>query len=170
KLQELAKKKFATQGDFSKQTAESYRGNAYQPQLDKSVDPALAKIELIRYWRPNRHVEVLGREWPFFNECNQYGIIPHLNVFYIDMLGRFLGFSIPDLVEGDHKLAMTILNDRIDELNILLHPPIIRRRWAMMGTSGKRFHPGASWEVSGEQIRRNQNGNGDSQPPSLRGD
>ena len=148
KLQELAKKKFATQGDFSKQTAESYRGNQYQPQLDKSVDPALAKIELIRYWRPNRHVEILGREWTFFNECNQYGIIPHLNVFYIDMLGRFLGFSIPDLVEGDHKLAMTILNDRIDELNLILHAPIIRKRGAMMGTSGKRFHPGASWEVA----------------------
>ena len=149
-LKELAAQKFSTQGDFSKQAAEAYRGNSYQPQLDTSVDPALHKIELIRYWRGNRHVEVLGRKHVFFNECNQYEIIPHLNVFYIDMLGRFLGFSIPDLVEGDHKLAMTILNDRIDELNILLHPPIIRRRGAMMGTSGKRFHPGASWEVSGE--------------------
>jgi len=147
-LKELASKKFATQGDFSKQTQESYRGNSFQPNTDKSVDPALAKIELIRYWRPNRHVEILGREWVFRNECNPYGIIPHLNVFYIDFLGRFHGFSIPDLVEGDHKLVMNILNDRIDELTILLHPPIIRKRGAMMGTSGKRFHPGASWEVN----------------------
>jgi len=146
-LQNLATKKFYTQGDQSKQTAEAYRGNTYTPTMNKSVDPALAKIEVLRYWRPNRHVEVLGREWTFFNECNPYGIIPHLNVFYIDMLGRFLGYSIPDLVEGDHKLAMSILNDRIDELNIILHPPIIRKRGAMMGTSGKRFHPGASWEV-----------------------
>lgn len=145
---DISKKKFATQGDFSKQTQESYRGNSFQPQTDKSVDPALAKIEVIRYWRANRHVQILGREWVFRNECNPYGIIPHLNVFYIDFLGRFHGFSIPDLVEGDHKLVMNILNDRIDELTILLHPPIIRKRGAMMGTSGKRFHPGASWEVN----------------------
>lgn len=147
-LQDLARKKFATQGDFSKQTAETYRGNQYQPQLDKSVDPASSKVELIRYWRKNRHVQVLGREWVFFNQCNPYQIIPQLNTFYIDFLGRFFGFSIPDLVEGDHKLAMAILNDRIDELNILLHPPIVRKRGSMTGTSGKRFHPGAYWEVA----------------------
>lgn len=147
-LLDLSKKKYATQGDFSKQTQESYRGNQYQPQLDKSVDPALAKIEVIRYWRNNRHVQVLGREWTLRNECNPYGIIPHLNVFYIDLLGRFYGFSIPDLVEGDHKFVMTLLNDRIDELNLILHAPIVRKRGAMTGTSGRRLHPGASWEVS----------------------
>lgn len=147
-LLQLSKNKFSTQGDFSKMTAESYRGNNWQPHIDKSVDPASAKVELIRLWRVNRHVQVLGREWVFRNECNPYQIIPHLNLFYIDFLGRFYGHSIPDLVEGDHKFVMTVLNDRIDELNLILHAPIVRKRGSMTGTSGKRFHPGASWEVA----------------------
>lgn len=147
-LLDLSKKKYSTQGDFSKMTAEAYRGNSWQPHTDKSIDPASAKIEVIRYWRPNRHVQVLGREWTFRNECNPYGIVPHLNLFYIDFLGRFYGFSIPDLVEGDHKFVMTVLNDRIDELNLILHAPLVRKRGAMQGTSGKRLHPGASWEVA----------------------
>lgn len=147
-LLDISKQKVATQGDTSKQMQESWRGNQYQPGDNKSVDPALGKIELIRYNRKNRMVWLLGRQYeiPLYNECNPYGMLPHLNSFYTDFLGRFYGFSIIDLVEGDHKLAAEIINSRIDELNLILNAPLVRKRGL---TIGKRFHPGAQWEVPG---------------------
>lgn len=143
----LAHMKAATIGDTTKQMQESYRGNQYQPAQDQSSDPELLRVEMIRYWRKDRYVWLLGREHPMCNEANPYGIIPHINSFYTNYLGRFYGFSICDLVEGDHKLAQNILNNRVDELNLILHAPIIRKRGAFVGASGRRFHPGANWEV-----------------------
>lgn len=146
-LIELAHMKSATIGDTTKQMQESYRGNQYQPAQDQSADPELLRVEMIRYWRKDRYVWLLGREHPMCNEANPYGIIPHINSFYTNYLGRFYGFSICDLVEGDHKLAQNIINNRVDELNLILHSPIIRKRGAFVGASGRRFHPGANWEV-----------------------
>jgi hypothetical protein len=146
-LIELAHMKAATIGDTTKQMQESYRGNQYTPIQDQSADPELLRVEMIRYWRKDRYVWLLGREHPMCNEPNPYGIIPHINSFYTNYLGRFYGFSICDLVEGDHKLAQNIINNRVDELNLILHSPIIRKRGAFVGASGRRFHPGANWEV-----------------------
>ena len=146
-LIELAHMKAASIGDTTKQMQESYRGNQYTPIQDQSADPELLRVEMIRYWRKDRYVWLLGREHVMCNEPNPYGIIPHINSFYTNYLGRFYGFSICDLVEGDHKLAQTIINNRIDELNLILHAPIIRKRGAFVGASGRRFHPGANWEV-----------------------
>jgi len=148
-LLEIANQKTGTEGDTSKQQQEGYRGNNYQPNQDNSADPALKKIELIRYNRRNRMVWLLGRQYPkpLYNECNPYGMLPHLNAFYTDFLGRFWGFSVCDLVEGDHKLAAEIINSRIDELNLILHAPIVRKRGL---TIGKRWHPGAQWETPGD--------------------
>jgi len=145
-LLELAGKKFNTQGDTSKQVQESWRGNQHTPTQDSSADPALKRIECIRYWRKNRNVWLLGREHVAYNQCNPYGMLPFLNSFYTDFLGRFYGFSICDLVEGDHKLAAEIINARIDELNLIIHAPIVRKRGMQIG---KRFHPGAQWETIG---------------------
>lgn len=146
-LIELAHSKSATIGDTTKQMQESYRGNQYQPTQDQSADPELLRVEMIRYWRKDRYAWLLGREWLMCNESNPYGIIPHFNSFYTNYLGRFYGFSICDLVEGDHKLAQNIINNRVDELNLILHAPIVRKRGAFVGASGRRFHPGANWEV-----------------------
>ena len=146
-LLELAHMKFSTIGDTTKQMQESYRGNQYQPTLDSSADPALLRIEMIRYGRKNRYVWLLAREHPLCNLPNEYGVIPHLNSFYTNFLGRFYGFSVCDLVEGDHKLVQNILNNRVDELNMILHAPMIRKRGGLVGMSGKRFHPGMNVEV-----------------------
>jgi hypothetical protein len=146
-LVELAHMKVGTIGDTTKQMQESYRGNMYSPIQDQSADPELLRIEMIRYWRKDRYVWLLGREHPMCNEPNPYGIVPHINSFYTNYLGRFYGFSICDLVEGDHKLAQNIINNRVDELNLILHAPIIRKRGAFVGASGQRFHPGVKWEV-----------------------
>lgn len=148
-LLELAHQKSISIGDASKQQAEGYRGNNYQPTVDQSTEPSLQRVEVIRYHQKLRTVWILGRQHVALNIPNPYGILPYLNQFYIDFLGRFYGFSISDLVEGDHKLAMAIINARIDELNLLIHSPIVRRKGSSIVSGPRRMHPGAQWEVSG---------------------
>lgn len=149
-LIELADSKKNTAGDSSKQQAEGYRGNTWQPTQDQSVDPANKQIELIRYFNKDRAVFTLGREKLFYNQCNPYGMINFLGMCYADVPGRFYGLSLCDLVEGDQKLAQSIINARLDELNLLLHPPIVRRQGVMRPTTSKKIHPGVSWEIDGD--------------------
>lgn len=149
-LLELATEKKNTAGDTSKQQAEGFRGNTWQPIQDQSSDPANKQIELIRYFNKDRAVFTLGREKLFYNQCNPYGMIPFLDMCYADVPGRFYGLSLCDLVEGDQKLAQAIINGRLDELNLLLHPPIVRRQGVMRPTTSKRIHPGVSWEIDGD--------------------
>lgn len=145
-LLELSKAKTASQGDQSKTIQESYRGNTYQPSRDSSADMSLARIEMICYQQKYRDVWVLGRQHVFYNRANEYGKITRQNAFYIDVPGQFYGLSICDLVEGDQKLAETIINARIDELSILVHPPIIKKQGVAMPASAQRLRPFAVWE------------------------
>jgi hypothetical protein len=163
-LIELAKAKFATEGDNDKLFEEVYRGNSYNPVIDQSVDPGLARIELIRYFRPNRIVWMLGRKWVAYNQPNEYGLLPFLNCSGIDLPGRFYGISYSDLLEGDQKLIATILEARIDELNLMIHPPILRKLGSLTRNNAmRRLRPGAEWEVDaedpGKAIQRMEMGN-----------
>ena len=135
----LASKKTTTQGDTSKQQLEAFRGMNWQPTTDYTLDPNLARIELLRYYQRNREVWLLGRSWCAFNQPNQYGILPFLDAFYVDVPSRFYGLSICDLVEGDQRLAEAIINGRIDELNLMIHPPIIKKQGRPFSGSQQRF-------------------------------
>jgi len=146
-LLKLAQIKTTSQGDTSKMNQESFRGMTWTPSIDYSVDPNLARLEVIRYWQKNRHVWMLGRQWTGYNQTNQYGILPFLDAFYVDVPGRFAGLSICDLVEGDQKLAEAIINARIDELNLLIHPPIIKKQGRAFTASQQRLRPGVIWEA-----------------------
>lgn len=142
----LARVKSTTRGDQGKVNQESLRGMTYQPTIDYSADPSQARVETIRYWQKGRHVWMLGRQWVAYNKINRYGMLPFLNAFYIDVPGRFAGLSIFDLVEGDQKLAEAIINARIDELNLLIHPPIIKKAGRSFSASQQRLRPGVIWE------------------------
>ena len=143
----LARIKTTTQSDTTKSNQESFRGMTWQPAIDYSVDSGLARVEVIRYWQAHRHVWILGRQWVARNEINPYGMLPFLNAFYVDVPGRFAGLSICDLVEGDQKLAEAIINARIDELNLLIHPPIIKKQGRAFSASQQRLRPGVIWET-----------------------
>jgi hypothetical protein len=146
-LYKLAKIKSSVQGDTTKSNQESMRGMTYNPNIDYSADPANARVEVIRYWQKWRHVWVFGRQWTAYNRVNRYGMLPFLNAFYVDVPGRFAGLSICDLVEGDQKLAEAIINARIDELNLLIHPPIIKKQGRGFSASQQRLRPGVIWEA-----------------------
>lgn len=146
-LLKLAQIKSMSQGDASKMNQESFRGMTYQPSIDYTVDPAQARLEVIRYWQKGRHVWLLSRQWVAYNRVNPYGMLPFLDAFYVDVPGRFAGLSICDLVEGDQKLAEAIINARIDELNLSIHKPLIVKEGRSFSASQQRLRPGVVWKV-----------------------
>lgn len=160
-LLELSKQKPYTSGDMSKSTADAYRGSQVQPTLDQSKDPRQARVELIRYWQRDKHVWILGRKHVALNRDNAYGVIPFLGINYTDVPDRFYALSICDLCEGDQNLAVTLLNARLDELNLILHPPFLRKRGSLLATSAAKFRPGGSFELENpkEDLVRMEMGN-----------
>lgn len=146
-LLQLAQIKITSQGDTTKMNQESFRGMTWQPAIDYTVAPNLQRLEVIRYWQKNHHVWLLGRQWVAYNEINHFGMLPFLDAFYVDVPGRFAGLSICDLVEGDQKLAEAIINARIDELNLHIHPPLIVKEGRAFSASQQRLRPGVVWKV-----------------------
>ena len=151
KLVKLAQIKTTSQGDTTKQNQESFRGMTWQPSTDYTNDPGLQRVEVVRYWQANHHVWLFGRQWVAYNKPNQYGMLPFLDAFYVDVPGRFAGLSICDLVEGDQKLAEAIVNARIDELNLMIHRPLIVKEGRAFSASQQRLRPGVIWKVEDPQ-------------------
>lgn len=146
-LLQFAKDKQISQGDIGKSEMESNRGIDWTPNQDYSKDPRLARLEIIRYWQKGKHVWMINRRHIMWNGDNQYKALPFLNQTYTDVLGRFYGLSICDVVRGDQKLIKTLVDGRLDELNLILHPPTLTKRGAMRSTSMMRLSPGRNWEV-----------------------
>lgn len=161
RLFELSQKKVVTSGDTSKQIADSYGGYNTSPNLNQSADPRLALVEVIRYWQKDRHVWMLGREDIALNRENPYGVLPFLGTYYTDVPNRFYALSICDLTEGDQNLAAELLNARLDELNLILHPPFIAKRGSFLATSAAKFRPGGKFELDNpkEDLIRLEMGN-----------
>lgn len=150
-LKTLAGYKTTTVGDTDKQYAEAYRGMQYTPITDQSVDPNLLRVEVIRYTRKDRVVWLLGRRWCAYNQPNEYGMLNYLNCCGIDMPGRFYGISYSDLLEGDQRVIANILEARLDELAMMIHPPLLRKAGSVTRLAAMRkLRPGVEWEVDTE--------------------
>lgn len=167
-LLDLAKRRSTRPSDVSKTYTETSRGNSWNPQLEYNDNPDLCRIEVIRYFQKDRIVWITPNagetkdNFVLYNAPNEYGMLPFLTSAYTDVPGRWHGLSICDLVEGDQKLAMTILDARLDELNLLIHPPIVRRRGSMVSSTQRRMRPGAEWETDGkpaDDVMRMEMGN-----------
>ena len=146
-LYRLSQSKTFTEGDTTRQAIQSYRGVNYQPGQDQSVDPRLARVEVLRYWQKNHHVWLLGREHVALNRPNQYQALPFLNWCYVNALGSFYGYSIPELLDSGQKLIKTLTDGRLDELNLILHPPFITKLGMARTQSKMKLRPGANWEA-----------------------
>ena len=146
-LYRLSQQKTFTDGDTTKQAIQSYMGINFQPGMDQSIDPRLARVEVIRYWQKNHHVWLLGREHVARNTPNQYQALPFLNWCYINKLGSFYGYCIPELLESGQKLKKTLIDGRLDELNLILHPPFITKLGMARTQSKMKLRPGANWEA-----------------------
>ena len=146
-LYRLSQQKTFTEGDTTRQAIQSYRGVNYQPGQDQSVDPRLARVEVLRYWQRDHHVWLIGREHIGYNMPNQYQALPFLNWCYVNALGSFYGYSIPELLDSGQKLIKTLTDGRLDELNLILHPPFITKLGMARTQSKMKLRPGANWEA-----------------------
>lgn len=146
-LYHLSQQKTFTDGDTTRQAIQSYSGINYQPGQDQSVDPRLARVEVLRYWQQNHHCWLLGREHIAWNKPNQYQALPFINWCYINGLGRFYGYSIPELLDSSQDLIKTLIDGRLDELNLILHPPFITKLGMARTQSKMKLRPGANWEA-----------------------
>jgi hypothetical protein len=146
-LYRLSQQKTFTEGDTTRQAIQSYRGVNYQPGQDQSVDPRLARVEVLRYWQRDHHVWLIGREHIAYNMPNQYQALPFLNWCYVNALGSFYGYSIPELLDSGQKLIKTLTDGRLDELNLILHPPFITKLGMARTQSKMKLRPGANWEA-----------------------
>tara|TARA_R100001086_G_scaffold174763_2_gene96083 strand:- start:2078 stop:4054 length:1977 start_codon:yes stop_codon:yes gene_type:complete len=147
KLIQMANDKPTTQGDQVEQSAELAREGSYNPWLDQTIDPGGKRLEVIRYWRDDRLVYVLNREKVAYNESNPYGFKPFYGNYYADIPGRFYAMGMCDVLEGEQQLEKSIINARIDELNLNIHRPMIKRRGITIPAYSLRSRPGQVLEA-----------------------
>jgi hypothetical protein len=141
-LSQLAKNRPVAQGDYTKAMGEANRQMWWQPQIDSSTDPASKRIEVLRYVTKDRDVWVLDRSHVAYNQPNAFGFIPYYDWFYVDVLDRFYGLAITDVVEGEQRLQSSIINSRIDELALSLNKPMIKRRGLSIPPGQLKSRPG----------------------------
>jgi hypothetical protein len=138
----LARYRVQAQADITMAAADFYRQKWWEPYTDGSVDPGARRIELFRYFTKERHVWMLNRNRVVYNEPNEYGFIPFHNAFYTDVSDRFYALAITDVVEGEQRLQKGIIDARVDELHLALHPHTIKKRGRSIPSYSLRRRPG----------------------------
>jgi len=146
-LVKLSMKTSQSQGDAAKQQSEAMRGVTWNPTEATTVDPAGKRLELVTYYTADRVVWVLNQEVAIYNEPNSYGIIPFFNTVYADVLDRFYGLAITDVVEGDQQLSREMIEARIDEAALGIHRGMTKRRGLAIPQSQLRRRPGITREA-----------------------
>lgn len=135
--------------DNTKRTQEAARGVSFSPGYDDMlINPADKLIEVLFYYTKNRIIWVLNREWVAFNDTNPYGFVPFAFGFCYLVPSRFYAMSVSDVLEGNQLAIQGLLNAKIDELHLALHPPRSVSRQAGLTPSNLRWFPGAIQEVN----------------------
>jgi hypothetical protein len=72
-----------------------------------------------------------------------YGRMMQYSPFYTELIDRFYGMAITDVVNGEQLLQEGIVNARVDELAMALHPPTKVKRGNQTPAYQLRMRPGA---------------------------
>jgi hypothetical protein len=150
-LLKWASAKPARMGDNDTQFQDSLRTISSNPQVDQSKDPAKARVLVYRYWQKNRHVWMIKSDGKdpnhlAYNQRNKYNAIPFLNFCYSPLPGRFWGLGLSELLRSDQKTIEDLVNNRLDQENLWMFPPMIKPRGVTMPSSMFRTSPGRIWE------------------------
>lgn len=141
-LAEMARTKPSTQGDNTKSWEEAARMGAWQPQIDQTLDPGGTRVEVLIYTTDRRIVWIANRSMVLCNRPNPYGRKLQYNFCYTDLIDRFYGLAITDVVEGEQRLQEGVLNGRIDELALNIHPQTVVARGNTEPVYKLRVRPG----------------------------
>jgi hypothetical protein len=143
----LTKTKPVAQGDYTKSQTEAMRQMWWQPQNDTSADAAGKKLEVIEYTTKDHKVWMLNRQRVIYNEPNPYGFINYYDFFYCDIPGRYYGFAVTDVLEGEQRVQTSIINARLDELALSIYKPIVKKRGGSQPAYQYKTRPGQVIEV-----------------------
>lgn len=150
-LTNLSKSKSTAQQDVTKLGAELFRYNMWNPALDYTSDPSQKRMAVVEYTTNNRKVWWLqggqDEQSIIYNEPNRYNEINYYSVGYADVPDRWHALSVSDVAEGEQRLQLAIINSRIDELALALHPPTIKRRGVTVPWYQLKRAPGRVVEV-----------------------
>lgn len=150
-LTNLSHSKSTANQDVTKLSAELYRYNMWNPAQDYTSDPAQKRIAMVEYTSKDRKVWWLqggeGDESIIYNKGNRYGQINYFSAQYADVLDRWHALSVSDVAEGDQRLQGAIINGRVDELALALHPPIKKKRGITVPWYQLKRAPGRVTEV-----------------------
>lgn len=130
-------------GDQTKRYQEAGRGVQYSPgQSDYPTNPADRRVEVLIYYSRQRVIWVLSRKVVAYNERNPYGFIPLCFFPCFPVTGRFYAQSYSDVLEGNQRYIEALMNGRLDEISLALHPPRVMKRSGFMTPTALRWRPG----------------------------
>lgn len=141
-LNAFAKSRIGPQNSIQ-QNADAFRRIDKEGILDP--DPTAQTVEILEYWSNDRMIWLINQRWVLTNQPNPFGCKPFVFAPLFVPEGQAYGMSIPDLIEGEQQLVQGIINARLDELSLALHPPRVMDKSAQQSASAseKAWRPGA---------------------------
>lgn len=175
-LLRLSKEKGYTQADMTASEQESSRRASYQPMIDQSTDPGAARLKVYVYRTKDRIIWMLNNSLLIFNKPNPLGRITQHNCFYADLLDRFYAMALSDVVEPEQRTQEGLLNSRMDELALAIHPQTVKQRGSGTPVYQVRVRPGGvseSQDPKNDMVRQypmnaTQNAHIESQSSQMR--
>ncbi len=132
--------------DITKQQQEIFRQVIYRPGFDDlTLFLANKQLEVLCYTDEDRIIWQLQRRWIMYNELNPYHFINQVGAPCYPVTGRLYAMGFGDVLELNQKYAQAIVNGRLDELQLSLNPPRIKRRAADQTPTSKQLRPGLEW-------------------------
>lgn len=142
-LLQMAHQKSSTQADQTMAEMEASRRSSWSPVIDQSTDPAAARLKVIHYTTKDRVIWQLNTNYPCYNRPNPIGEIPYYGAPYAKLLDRFYAMGIADVIESEQRVQEGLINGRLNELSLALHPTTVRNRGSSTPIYQLRVRPGA---------------------------
>lgn len=140
----MARTRPITTGDTSQRYRDALRNIQYSPgSSDILPNPADNRVEVLVYYSRSRIIWALNRQWIAYIGNNPYNCIPMFFAPCYSVPNRFYGLSMAEVQEGNQRYAEALMNGRLDEITLGLHPPRIQRRGSIMTPAQQRWRPGA---------------------------
>lgn len=144
----MANNRLWASGDQTKQVQSSLLGVNFAPgATDRLPNPSDRQIEVLTYYTRSRIIVVLNREWVAYVEKNPYDFIPFAFAPCYTVPGKFYSLAIPDVQEGNQRVIEALINGRLDEISLALHPPRVQSSKSNLTPAQQRFKPGAMFRV-----------------------
>lgn len=139
----LAHQKPNEQMDQTLAEMEAARRSSWTPVMDQSTDPAAARVKVVHYYTRDRVIWQLNGTYLCYNRPNPIGEINYYGIPYATLLDRFYAMGICDVIESEQRVQEGLINGRLNELALALHPTTVRNRGSSTPVYQLRVRPGA---------------------------